>query len=103
MVDLCNCVVLKGGIRMGAVTCKGIVKGGTVILEAGATLPEGIEVLVTPLYAIPGSPQALLAAMKMEPHLKPEDVDEFERLIDEGKRPVSYASPLRKPSAKKKS
>jgi hypothetical protein len=88
---------------MGTMTCKGIVKSGMVILEAGATFPEGIEVLVTPLHAIPASPQALLAAMKMEPHLEPEDVDKFERLIDKGKRPVSYASPLRKPSAEKKS
>ncbi|MBI3462131.1 MAG: hypothetical protein HY000_03590 [Planctomycetes bacterium] len=75
---------------------KGIVKGSTVILEAGAALDEGTEVLVTPLTASPGSPQALLAAMTAEPHLKPEDVDELEQLIEEGKRPVSFTSAFRR-------
>jgi hypothetical protein len=87
---------------METAACKGIVQGSTVILEEGAVLPEGIEVLVTPLQALPGSPQALLAAMKAEPHLKSEDVDEFERCIEEGKRPVSYESPLQTKRAKRK-
>lgn len=74
--------------------CTGIVKDNTVILQDGATLPEGTPVLVTPMEALPGSPQAVLAAMKAPPHLKPEDVDEFERLIEAGQRPVSYENPL---------
>lgn len=69
-------------MRMETTACKGIVHGSIVILEERAALPEGIEVLVTPLQALPGSPQALLAAMKAEPHLKTEDVDEFERCLD---------------------
>ena len=75
---------------------KDIVRGRTVILEEGTVLPEGMEVLVMPLQALPGSPQAVLAAMKAEPHLKLEDVNELERLIEVGKRPVSYTSPFQK-------
>ena len=75
---------------------KGIVRGRTVILEEGTVLPEGMEVLVMPLQALPGSPQAVLATMKAEPHLKPEDVNELERLIKAGKHLVSYESPFRR-------
>jgi hypothetical protein len=81
---------------METTVCKGVVKGHAVILEEGVVLPEGTEVLVTPIQAWPGSPQAVLAAMQAEPHLKPEDVDELERLIEEGKRPVSYENPFQK-------
>ena len=88
---------------MIATACKGIVKGNIIILVEGVALPEGIEVLVTPLKAPPGSPQAVLAAMKAEPHLKLKDVDEFEQLIAEGKRPVSYESPFREKGARSES
>ena len=76
--------------------CRGIVKGNIIILEQDTALPEGTEVLVTPLSALAGSPQALLSAMKAKPHLKPEDVDEFEKLIEAGKRPVSFRTPFAK-------
>ena len=61
---------------------KGVVKGRTVVLEKVADLPDGAEVLVTPLEAERGSPQAILAAMDAPPHVKPGDVDELMRLID---------------------
>ena len=73
---------------------KGVVKGRTVVLEKVADLPEGAEVLVTPLEAKKGSPQAILAAMDARPHIKPGDVDELMRLIEKGKRPIRYGSPL---------
>lgn len=73
---------------------KGVVKGRNIMLEEGVDLPEGAKVLVTPLEAEEGSPQALLAAMDAPPHCKPEDVDELMRLINEGKRPVRYDNPL---------
>jgi hypothetical protein len=79
---------------MAKTAYKGIVKGKTIVLEEVADLPEGAEVLVTPLEAEKGSPQAVLAAMDAPPHVKPEDVDELMRLIEEGKRPVRYESPL---------
>ncbi len=75
-------------------TYKGIVKGNTVILEKEPELPDGTEVLVTPVEMVKGSPQAILAAAKASPHLKPGDVAELLRLIEEGKRPVRYDNPL---------
>ncbi len=73
---------------------KGIVKGRTIVLEEITDLPEGVEVLVTPLEAQKGSPQAVLEAIDAPPHIKPEDVDEMMRLIKEGKRPVRHDNPL---------
>ena len=59
-----------------------------------AELPEGAEVLVTPLEAKKGSPPTLLAAINAPPHVNPKDVDKFMRLIEKGKRPVRYGNPL---------
>ena len=40
---------------------KGTVKGNVVVLEAGVTLPEGLQVDIVPVKAPqPGSPAALL-------------------------------------------
>ena len=73
---------------------KGVVKGGTVVLDKVAGLPDGAKVLVTPLEVENGSPQAILAAMDAPPHVKPGDVDELMRLIEKGKRPIRYGNPL---------
>ena len=73
---------------------KGVVKGRTVVFEELVDLAEGAEVLVTPLEAEKGSPQAILAAMDAPPHVKPGDVDELMRLIAKGKRPIRYGNPL---------
>jgi hypothetical protein len=69
---------------------KGIVRGSTVILEEQTELPDGTEVLVTPLKMVKGSPQAVLAALKASPRVTHEDAAELRRLIEEGKRPVRY-------------
>lgn len=81
---------------------KGVVKGNKVRLEKGAQLPDGTEVVVTPLEMIKGSPPAVLAAVDAPPYLKPEDVEEFRRLIKEGRRPVSYEDPFKKARRKRK-
>jgi hypothetical protein len=73
---------------------KGIVRGKAITLEKPGVLPEGTEVLVTPLEAAKGSPQAILAAIDAAPHVAPEDVDELMRLIEEGKRPTRFDNPL---------
>jgi hypothetical protein len=73
---------------------KGIVKGGTVVLEEAADLPEGAEVLVTLMAPPKGSPKAVLAAIDAPPHVKPEDVDELMLMIEKGKRPIRYENPL---------
>jgi len=41
-----------------------------------------------------GSPQAIVAAARKPPHLRPGDAAELLRLIEEGKRPVRYDNPL---------
>jgi len=63
---------------------KGIVKGGTVVFDRPAELPEGAEVLVTELEAKAGSPQTVLAVVDAPPHVRPEDVDKLMRLIKKG-------------------
>jgi len=73
---------------------KGIVRGKAVMLQEPVDLPEGTEVIVTPLAAAQGSPQAVLVAMDAPPHVQPEDVEELRRLIEEGKRPVRFDNPL---------
>jgi len=50
---------------------KGIVRGKAVMLQEPVDLPEGTEVIVTPLAAAQGSPQAVLAAMDAPPHVQP--------------------------------
>ena len=75
---------------MDATTYHGIVKNGTVVLKKKARLPEGTEVLVTPLENVKGSPQAILAALKASPPVSQEDVQELLRLIDEGKQPIRF-------------
>jgi hypothetical protein len=79
---------------MAQLVYKGVVRGKTIALEEPGDLPEGTEVLVTPLAAAKGSPQAVVAAMDAAPHVKPEDVEELMRCIEEGKRPVHYDNPL---------
>lgn len=72
---------------------RGIARGKTIELEE--TLPyedgEVVQVEVQPLdtEAEPGTAAAILEAVRKPPHLTKEDVDEFERLIEEGKRPLS--------------
>lgn len=46
-----------------------------------------VQVTVRPItQPAPGSPEAVLAAMRAEPHLDPADVDELERMIRLGRR-----------------
>jgi len=79
---------------MSKAVYKGIIKGRTVILRKAGDLPEGAEVLVTPVGPPKGSPRTVLTAIDAPPQVKPEDVEELIRLIDEGKRPIRYDSPL---------
>lgn len=87
---------------MASSCCKGVVKGRTVILEKRARLREGTEVVVTPFEPPIGSPQAVLEALRAAPHLKHEDVVEFVRLIEEGKRPARFGDPFERARRKAK-
>jgi hypothetical protein len=69
-------------------TYRGVVRGGTIVLlETETRLPEGIEVLVTPVGDMPGTAAAVLNAVEAPPHVPPEWVDELEHLIAAGRRP----------------
>ena len=68
---------------------RGIVRDGTIVLDEGAQLSDGVEVLVTPVPATPGSPSVLLEALDAAPRVPTEWVDELDRLIEEGRRPQS--------------
>ncbi|MBM3979611.1 MAG: hypothetical protein FJ304_04880 [Planctomycetes bacterium] len=75
---------------MTPATYHGVVRGGAILLEAPAPLPDGTEVLVTPTTeeaARRGHPTALLAALKVAPAVPAEWVDELEALIEQGRRP----------------
>jgi len=63
-------------------TFRGVVKNRAIILIDGApAIPEGTEVLITPIESTQGSPAAILAAMDSEPHIPSEWVDELESLM----------------------
>jgi hypothetical protein len=72
---------------MTAKQIRGVVRGGTVLLENQAQLREGTEVIVTPAVGARGSPAAIIAAMDAAPKVPGEWVDELERLIAQGSRP----------------
>jgi len=69
---------------------KGVIKDKRVVFEREIDLPEGTEVVVTPLEMTAGSPQAVLAAMDASPQVKPGDVEELLKRIEEGKRPIRF-------------
>jgi len=75
-------------------TCKGTIRGKTIEFDQPLPFQEGLAVRVSVEPAeeeLPwGSPARLLKAMHEEPHVDPTIVDELERLIEEGKRPVRY-------------
>ena len=85
---------------MASTCCKGIVKGRTVVLRGRAKLREGTEVVVTPVEYPIGSPQAVLQAVRSGPRLRHEDVVEFLRLIEEGKRPARFGDPFERARGK---
>lgn len=82
-------------VSMAVQTYRGTVadQSDTVVLEKGASLPPGTEVLVTPVTAAQprrGSPQALAEAFR-ESHADPEDVRELMRLIEESRLPADWS------------
>jgi hypothetical protein len=66
--------------------CRGVVRGGMVLLEPEATLPEGTAVVVTPVGGEPGTPAAILSVVDAAPHVPAAWVDELEKVIAEGRR-----------------
>jgi hypothetical protein len=74
------------------VTYRGVVRGKTIELEEPLPFPEGqpvavsVEPLTVPL--LPGSPAAILQALREAPPVSWEAVDELERAIEESQLPV---------------
>jgi hypothetical protein len=73
-------------------TYKGVARGKIIELEEPLPYAEGqpVSVSIEPLRLEfrPGSPAAILKAMRDLPRLNPKDVDELERVIEQGMLPV---------------
>jgi hypothetical protein len=59
-------------------------------MEQAPPLPEGTEVLVTPVPGAPGSAVTVLAAVENSPAVPAAWVDELEQIIAEGRRPPTH-------------
>jgi len=81
---------------LSAMIYRGVVKGKVIELEEPLPYPEGqsvsiwVEISNGEIHS--GSPSALRRVMHEPPHLRCEDVDELERLIEEGKIPMRHES-----------
>lgn len=76
---------------------RGVMRGGNVVLDEAAPLPDGTIVVVTPATPVSedrGSPAALLAALRAAPPVPSEWVDELELFIDQGRRPPTRVAPF---------
>jgi hypothetical protein len=75
---------------------KGIAKGKIIELEEPLPYPEGqaVNISVEPFMdrLHPGTSVSVRKVMHEPPHLRWEDVDELERVIEEGKLPVHKQS-----------
>ncbi len=68
--------------------------GRTIELEGEEPLSPGTEVVITVERFPRGSPEAVLAMMRSEPHISHEDYVELMRLINEGRLDVDDRNPL---------
>jgi hypothetical protein len=86
---------------MTGTVCRGVVRGGVVLLAEGASLREGTEVVVTPVIGAAGSAAAVIAAMEDAPKVPAEWVDELEEAILAGRRPPSPPVTFSEPDQEK--
>jgi len=77
-------------------TYTGVVKGKIIELDEPLPYREGeiIKISIEPLdpKARPGSPAAVLAAMRALPDIDPTDIECLERAIARGRLPISSAA-----------
>lgn len=75
-------------------TYKGLVKGKSIELEEALPFPDGelVHVSIEPFdrSGVFDGASAIRSAMHAPPHLAPNDVDELDRVIAEGKLPVRH-------------
>lgn len=70
---------------------RGIVKSGSIILEDPISeIPDGTHVLIMPIGEplVRGTPAGILAAMRAEPRVSKQDVEELMKIIAEARQPV---------------
>jgi hypothetical protein len=84
-------------------TYKGVAKGKIIELEESLPYSDGqaVSVSVEALHPDlqPGSAPAILKVMRSLPDLNPDDVDELEQLIRQGRLPVRMQSEFEKDEA----
>ena len=84
-------------------TYKGVAKGRIIELEEALPYSDGqaVSVSVEALHPDlqPGSVAAMLKVMRSLPDLNPDDVDELERLIRQGRLPVRMRGEFEKEEA----
>lgn len=85
-----------------ATTYKGVATGRLVRLQSGVSLPKGTNVTVLVEKSSKGSPAAVLEALRHLPRLKPRDVDELDRVIEEGKQPVRAEGIFDRPRSRRR-
>ncbi len=72
---------------MPAAEIRGVVHGHTVVLNSTTgALPDGTEVIVTPVSPRRGDPEALFAALDELPPMSDEDAALILRIVEEGRR-----------------
>jgi len=72
----------------------GTVHGGHVILRDCEPLPDGTEVVVTPVADLVGSPARLLAALDLSAPITDNEAFDLRTAIDTGRTPLRFESPL---------
>jgi hypothetical protein len=84
-------------------TYKGVAKGKIIELEEALPYSDGqaVSVSVEALHPDlqPGSAAAILKVMRSLPDLNPDDIDELERLIRQGRLPVRMQGEFKKEEA----
>ena len=84
-------------------TYKGVAKGKIIELEESLPYSDGqaVSVSVEALHADlqPGSAPVILKVMRSLPDLNPDDVDELEQLIRQGRLPVRMQGQFEKDEA----
>jgi hypothetical protein len=91
---IANPVTRSSRFSMHFATYRGVLQGKTVLLrDDPAPLPDGTEVLVTPV-GLSGTPAAVLAAVAAGPPVPREWVDELDRAIGERPRPSLREDPF---------
>lgn len=84
-------------------TYKGVAKGRIIELEEALPYSDGqaVSVSVEALHPDlqPGSAAAILKVMRSLPDINPDDVDELERLIRQGRLPVRMRGEFEKEEA----